>query len=137
MRVDFYRLNRQRSTDSFVCRLSQKLYSEGKKLYIHAESAQRVNALDQLLWTFNDIAFVPHNIVNNAGDDTPIVVAYQQETSNMPTTILNLAADIPTFIDKFERILEVVTDEPMSTEQGRAHYRHYQQQGYELRTHQI
>ncbi len=54
----FYHLER-RSLDDVLPGLVEKSLARGWKVLIRCESADRVDALDTLLWTFND-GFLPH-----------------------------------------------------------------------------
>ena len=43
---------------------------------------------------------------------------------------MNLAGDIPPFFSRYERVIEIVTQDPATTEAGRDHYRFYRDRGY-------
>jgi DNA polymerase III subunit chi len=67
-RVDFYVLKsstaKQRWT--FVCRLTEKAYLRDLKVVVLSPSVADAEALDDLLWTFNERSFVPHDLLRAA-----------------------------------------------------------------------
>jgi len=46
-----------------VCDLAEKCYLDGKRLIIYAENADDTKRLDQLLWTWKQQSFIPHQYV--------------------------------------------------------------------------
>ena len=71
-RVDFYILSQagQHSRQTFACRLAEKAYNLKNSVHIHAASRGDAERLDELLWTFRDGSFVPHERVS-ASSGTP------------------------------------------------------------------
>ncbi len=65
-RIDFYVLSSSEEVGRLrlACRLADKIFRLGKKLYIHTENAKQNQELDNLLWTFQDISFLPHDIAS-------------------------------------------------------------------------
>ena len=65
--------------------------------------------LDDLLWMFNDISFVPHVLAHsNDSGDVPVVIGWQTQKSGNFSTLINLAPDIPAGVEQFERVIEIV-----------------------------
>ncbi len=67
-RVDFYVLGsksaRQRWT--FACRLTEKAYLRDLKVVVLGDTAAETEAIDELLWTFSERSFVPHDIYRDS-----------------------------------------------------------------------
>ncbi len=122
----------------YACRLTRKALAAGCQLVVrHQDVAQRTE-FDQLLWTFSDVDFLPH-----VADDhplaglTPVLLSIDTDPGAIPAyhhndILLNLADRIPADFNRFERLIEIVPQDPESTQAGRERYRHYQQQGYPL-----
>jgi DNA polymerase-3 subunit chi len=55
----FYHLER-RSLDDVLPDLLEKTMARGWRALIRTESAERADAIDALLWTYNDQTFLPH-----------------------------------------------------------------------------
>lgn len=138
--VDFYILNgddaQQRA--QFACRLADKAYKLGHRVYIHTESPQQTRQLDELLWTFQQNSFVPHRVLV-ADDDrqTPVQLGHDAEPDASHEVLINLAGDVPLFFSRFERVAELVNSDSTVRQQGRSRYSFYKERGYPLRTHEI
>ena len=65
MRVDFYVTGE--STRSarlrLACRLTEKAYLAGQQVLVWDTDAAELREFDALLWTFGDLSFVPHAIL--------------------------------------------------------------------------
>ncbi|HEX7029401.1 MAG TPA: DNA polymerase III subunit chi [Gammaproteobacteria bacterium] len=136
--IDFYVLadadesNRER----LACRLAEKAFGLGHRIYLNARDAQQARALDDLLWTFRDGAFLPHALL--ADDATaPIVIGAGEEPAATPDLMINLAGTAPAFFTRFDRIAELVNEEPAVRDAGRERFRFYRDRGYSLRTHKL
>ena len=138
--VDFYLLkdNSARSRVQFACRLADKVYRLGNRVFIHTESADQTRQLDDLLWTFQQNSFVPHGIYQDDQDNSPPVqLAHDAEPGAGNQVLINLATDVPVFFSRFERVAELVNDYADIRQQSRKRYSFYKDRGYPLRTHAI
>ena len=63
-RVDFYVLKSAaaRQRWAFACRLTEKAYLKDLKIVIVSDTLADAQALDELLWTFNERSFIPHKV---------------------------------------------------------------------------
>ena len=139
-RVDFYvlaegaRLNRER----LICRLAGKAYAHGKRVYIHTGTNEEAMRLDDLLWTFEDIGFLPHERAEEAPDtDTPILIGCGTEPPQTATVLITTAHPVPAFIERYERVIEVVDQDPERLNRSRQRYREYQARGLSPHKHDI
>ncbi|KTD68566.1 MULTISPECIES: DNA polymerase III subunit chi [Legionella] len=140
IRVDFYLLasNQNDARWLIACRLLEKAYAKGHKVYVLCNNQQDAELLDELLWTFKEDSFIPHNLQGEGPEPPPpIQIGYGREPRGFNDILLNLANYIPDFYPKFKRIMEIVINEETDKEQSRAHYRDYRAKGCELHTHQI
>jgi DNA polymerase-3 subunit chi len=138
--VDFYIVpgdsaeNRLR----FACRLTDKAYRLGNRVFIHTESAQQTRLLDDLLWSFQQNSFVPHSVYQDTGDTpAPVLLAHDAEPDASSQVLINLAAEVPLFFSRFERVAELVDEAAEVRRSGRKRYTFYKERGYPLRTHEI
>jgi|SRR5919106_3499477 DNA polymerase-3 subunit chi len=139
-RIDFYVLQEgaRLTREHLVCLLAHKAYDQGQSLYIHASSREEVNTLDELLWTFRDISFLPHQRIDEGlSPDAPIVIGCGEAPPETTKLMINLAHPPPPFVSQIDRIIEVVSQAPDIRQQARERYRYYQAQGYSLNTHAI
>lgn len=139
-RVDFYLLAGADAAERarFACRLADKAYRLGHRVFIHTASAEQTRELDDLLWTFAQNSFVPHAPCHNGDDPAPpVLLGHDAEPPAASDVLINLAADVPLFFSRFERVAELVDDEPAVREQARTRYSFYKERGYPLSTHEI
>ena len=138
--VDFYILNGDSAHQrmQFACRLTDKAYKLGHKVYIHTESAQQSRELDDMLWTFQQNSFVPHG--HHEPDQAappPVQLGHDSEPDASHQVLINLAPEVPLFFSRFERVAELVNKDNTVRQQGRNRYSFYKQRGYLLRSHEI
>ena len=120
---------------AYACRLLRKDYQAGLPVVVLAEPA-RLRALDERLWTFSPLDFIPHCGVDSAhAADTPIVLTTDLDKAPHHQVLLNLGATVPAQFARFERLLEVVGNEPAELAAGRERYRFYRDRGYALNNH--
>ena len=58
-RTDFYHLQSQ-NLETVLPKLLEKAYSTGKSIVVRVGTAERVEFLNALLWTYDDQSFLPH-----------------------------------------------------------------------------
>lgn len=136
--IDFYVLadaapgNRER----LACRIAEKAYDLGHRIFMHVRDDHSARALDELLWVFRDGSFVPHGMATE-DSEAPILIGYGTEPAVAPYLLINLADEVPAFFTRFERVAEVISDDPTVREAGRERFRFYRDRGYSLKTHKL
>ena len=67
-RIDFYILpsTAPERRWKFACRLTEKAYLENARVIIWSASEGEARSCDEMLWTFDDHAFVPHRFSRDA-----------------------------------------------------------------------
>lgn len=137
-RVDFYILDKQSSPENFACSIVNKVFHKGMEIHIHTESRESAVRLDDYMWTFRDISFLPHVLADDSpGEATPVTIGWEGSTRPNQDVLLNLGNNIPEFAGTFARIIEIVPPENPARDQARDRYRQYRELGYELHNHEI
>ena len=134
-RADFYLIDKPRFREQplrLVCELARRGYDTGQPLLILARDAAQAEALDDLLWAFDEDAYLPHQIAGQDEDDdiTPILIATPHCDPPDRPLIINLRD--AAFRGSCERVLEVVPADPAAREPLRARWREYQARGFAL-----
>ncbi len=140
IRVDFYLLESDKNQARWLvaCRLLEKAYARGHRVYVFCNHQQDAELLDELLWTFKEDSFIPHNLQGEGPEPPPpIQIGYGNEPRGFNDILLNLTNRIPPFYAKFRRVMELVANIEAEKELSRANYREYRAKGCELYTHQI
>ena len=132
-RVDFYILSEQGNRERFTCDIATKIRKQNLQLYIHASSREEADLLDELLWTHNDISFLPHCLIDadDAGANT-VTIGWEGMNSKGNEVLINLSMNIPDFAGNFDRVVEIVPANEPYRQQARERYKEYRQAGFEL-----
>ena len=127
---------------AYVCRLLRKAQQSGARIGV-CGPANLLMRLDAALWTFEATEFVPHLRVA-AGGDLPTRVALTpillvERSADLPhrEMLLNLDLDLPTGFEQFQRVLEVVSQDPPQVQAGRQRFRQYKDLGHEVVHHVV
>lgn len=137
-RVDFYVTDDAgaRAAPLLACRLAEKAWKLGHKVYVHAADPTDAQKLDELMWTFRDVSFVPHALTQ-AEDDVPVRIGHTVPPEGFNELLVNLAPEVPDFAERFARVAEIVGGDDAAKQQARARYKHYRDRGHEPETHQV
>lgn len=133
-RIDFH--SKVAEKVHYACRLVRKARAAGCQVVILAERAD-IASLDAALWTFSEQDFLPHV---RAGDplasQTPIILT-DSDNSELPhhQILINLTAAMPAHFARFERLIEIVSNDETDMAAGRERYSAYKQRGYPLNHH--
>jgi len=115
----------------YSCRLLRKAYRRALKVVVCGEP-DTLSRLDTLLWTFEQLEFVPHARLR-AGErpdaallsHTPIWLADAQASWPQVDVVVNLGEQPVAEPSRFERIIEIVGDASADRQAGRVRWRHY------------
>lgn len=136
--VDFYILTETsaRSRMLFACRLAEKAFGLGHRVFVHVPGEGTARELDELMWTFRDRSFLPHCLAGD-GVEAPVHIGAGTEPAEGFHLLINLGAEVPAFVGRFERVAEVVDGDANRKAEGRERFRYYKDRGYPLETHKL
>ncbi len=139
-RIDFYVLPGQEPNGrlSLACRLTEKAYGLGHRVYLHAASPEQARQLDDLLWTFRQGSFVPHTLCPpTEGDASPVLIGSEETPPPAAQVLINLSDTVPVFFERYERVAELVDQQPSVLAKSRERFRSYRDRGYEPVSHRL
>ena len=140
-RVDFYVLAAagESSRELFACRLTEKVYRLEQSVHIQAAGRQQASHLDELLWTFRDGSFVPHEVIEHGDDpvDAPVTIGAGPDALRTADLLINLSDGLIENSGAFPRVAEIVTSDEDRRQRSRRLFAEYRSQGFELETHDI
>lgn len=144
-RVDFYVLptSDPAARLRFACRLVEKAWLHRHRVRVQLEPGGELEAFDDLLWTFSDRSFVPHQRLaagEPAPEPAPAAVVLADGDGADPADgdlIVNLAAALPPGAERWQRIAEVVDADDARRRRGRERFREYRERGWEPQTHEM
>jgi DNA polymerase-3 subunit chi len=138
-RIDFYVLSSSDPQTRRVtaCRLIEKAYRQGHSIFLRTGSADETRLFDDLLWTFRQGSFVPHELADSTAGEAPVLIGQELPVSGPRDVLVNMDSTLPLDFASFDRVAELVDQEESVRQAGRQRYKHYQMQGHELQTHQL
>ena len=140
-RVDFYVLKGSGDMirKQFACRLAEKAYRLNHLVHIRTDDRRSAQQLDDLLWTYRDGSFVPHEIVRAGQDsiESPVTIGHDGPPNRDVELLINLSESAAAENTPFPRIAEIVTSDDDSRRLSRRRYAQYRDMGHTLETHKL
>lgn len=140
-RIDFYLLQGTVGTEArfiAVCKLVNKAYSLGRRIYLLTQNPEESQNLDRLLWIYNPGTFIPHGLkLEDVPNPLSVLIGHQTPPDDRDDVLISLAEKIPSFFSRFERVAEVVGSSAEEKQLARSRYRFYRDRGYPLHTHNL
>lgn len=127
-----------------ACRVTEKAYLAHQRVLVWSDEATLLPRFDELLWTFGDGSFVPHDVLTTPGapSDAPVVLT----TGALPAddfldpagcVLINLGQAVPPFFAKFTRVAEFLDGRPEVRGAGRERFKAYRSHSIEPQTHNV
>ena len=134
----FYILNKAEDLKISVCKIIKEYYKKKYKIFVSSRSNDLVNELNNLLWTFEQISFIPHCTTKNYDKNSPILLSGKD---SFPKTVnlkeydvwLNLDDEVEENYTDFEIILEIVSQNEEQRILSRKRYLNYQKNNFEVK----
>jgi DNA polymerase III subunit chi len=142
IQVDFYILAED-APDArlrYACRLAEQAVERGERVYLQAAGAAEAQRLDDLLWTFNDRSFLPHEIFSGAPashERVMIMLGHEPAPATHRQLLINLTDHVPANLGQYECIAEIVDVDPGRKQSARERFRQYRDQGCALEAHDV
>jgi len=139
-RVDFYVLNAtgRDACLRFACRLAEKAYRLEHTVRILAADRGEAEQVDELLWTWRDGSFVPHEILaGGRAPESPVTISCGDTGPGGSDLLINLRDALPDAAETFPRIAEIVTSDDEQRRRSRRRFAAYREHGHALETHKL
>jgi DNA polymerase III subunit chi len=123
----------------YGCRLLRKAYLSGANIVVTA-GPEVLAELDELLWSFSPTDFVPHcrtSAPENSLASTPVLLAESLAAGPHHGVLVNLGQGTPDGFERFERVIEVVTQADDDRLAARTRWKHYSDRGYAMKRHDL
>ena len=126
----------EHARQTLACKLAEKAWRLQNTIHIHTMTRADAVHMDELLWTFRDGSFVPHELL---GGETgaPVTIGFGDSPVEPRDLLITLCDDIPSFADSFPRVAELVSSDADCRERSRKRYAIYRDHGHTLETHRI
>ena len=139
-RADFYLIDKPRFREEpllLVCELARKAFEAGLYTLVLTRDATQAEALDDLLWSFDPDAYIPHQIAgaDEDEDEAAVLIAAPDADVALRPLVINLRdAQVE---GTFDRVLEVVPADPAARAPLRERWKHYQSHGFDVKKHDM
>lgn len=137
--VDFHILREAGDTARYryACQLTAQAYDRNEPVFIRTRDTDEARRIDDLLWTFSDGAFIPHEVVKAESPTHPRIAALigpGEAPTAYRALVINLATELPAQLEDYAQIAEVVDAHPDSKKLARERYKSYRDRGCALKT---
>ena len=140
-RVDFYVSAEagEAARLRLACRVVEKAFLAKQKIVVFSDDAALIPKFDELLWTFGDGSFVPHDVVGQEGAaiEAPVALTAGPMPAGDADVLVNLGNAVPPFFEKFGRIAEFLDARPEVRAAGRERFKTYRAKSIEPQTHNV
>ena len=140
-RVDFY-VSEAAGVEArlrLACRVAEKAYLAKQTVVVLFDDPALLPKFDELLWTFGDGTFVPHDTVTAEGArcEAPVALTTGFLPAGQADVLLNLGATVPQHFEKFARVAEFLDARPEVRSAGRDRFKAYRAKSIEPQTHNV
>ncbi|MFA7664492.1 MAG: DNA polymerase III subunit chi [Burkholderiaceae bacterium] len=120
----------------YACRLIRKIYRARRQVLVWSDDPVGLAEFDRLLWTFSANEFIPHvSAADPLATDTPVLLSGDVPEIAHHDVLLNLGAATPPNFSRFDRLIELVSQQAAERQAARERFRFYRDRGYPLQTH--
>lgn len=121
-----------------ACVLTAKASGGGRRVSVFAPDGNIARHFDQMLWSFQPLAFVPHVAAGSPlAAETPVVIGTRLEAMPDDDVLINLGDDLPDGFERFSLVIEVVGPSDPERQAARGRFRRYKEQGHALSAHDL
>ncbi len=131
--VNFYHLTRDK-LEAALPKLAARAYTQGLRTVIRAPNEERVQMLDQILWTYEDDSFLPHGTARNGHTDLqPIYISADTDVPNDAKLLMLVDNRLDDDIAAFDRCFYLFDgSDDMQVSAARAAWKQLKSQGVSL-----
>ena len=140
--IDFYVVDED-TPDAwlrYACRLIEKAYTMGLHIHIHTADEMMTRQMDDLLWTFRDRSFIPHQHTCESNELCAVTLNHDDLNDMIDSkreVLVNLCGEVPANYQQFNRIVEIVGNDDAMKKTARARFKAYKDHGETPTHHQV
>jgi DNA polymerase-3 subunit chi len=126
---------------NYACRLVRKAVNTRGLRVVVVGDAQALDAVDAALWQLSPVDFVAHcraDAPAHVVARSPVVLSAQgADAASLPhrEMLVNLGLEVPAGFERYERMIDIVSNEDNDRQVGRSRWRHYADRGYTIQPH--
>ena len=123
----------------YACRLLRKAHAQKAKVTVTGE-VYLLSLLDDALWTFDALEFLPHCDSFAPGhilENTNIILTPDARQSKHVDVLVNLGSTMPDGFERYLRLIELVGREESERNPARERWRYYNSRGYAIQSFEV
>ena len=131
--IGFYHLTRS-TLGQALPKLLEKVHSSGARAVVMTGSEERTGALDTILWTYDQNAFLPHGTGRDGNpEEQPIWITHEDDNPNGASILVLTDGAVSGRIGDYTRCLEMFDgNDDDAVEKARARWKAYGAEGHNL-----
>ncbi|URJ30593.1 DNA polymerase III subunit chi [Candidatus Blochmannia vicinus (nom. nud.)] len=120
--------------EKLVCNLISIQWRSGKKILVACENEHQATKIDEILWTFDQNTFLPHNLFGKTVHAAPVIIYWSQccYDNNPRDLLINLMKQNMDFFFNFNEIIDFVPATDILKKWARRRYQSYKKNGFKL-----
>ena len=131
--IGFYHLTRS-TLEQALPRLLEKAHASGARTVVMTGSEERTKALDTILWTYDQNAFLPHGTARDGNpEEQPIWITHEDENPNGADILVLTDGAVSGRVADFARCLEMFDgNDDDAVSKARERWKAYSTAGHRL-----
>ena len=118
-----------------IATLVNAAWERGKRLVITCADPSEASALDRLIWDYDAVSFIPHEVVAQGAKakdpDARVVLVFEEHDPIGAEILLQASPVSPEFAQGYAFVIDLVDHRtPEALEASRARYKSWAQAGY-------
>ncbi len=139
--VDFYVLSKAGEQQLLfqACAITEQAWKAGHRVHVQLGSRIQSQQFDDLLWTFRQDSFVPHEPpgATETGSERAVTLGFSATLPDQCELVVNLSEQVPDGFAECQRIAELVSPDDEYRQRARVRYRLYREAGCTLHNHEV
>ncbi len=116
-----------------ACRITLAAYRKGRQVTVLVCDKNLAKGFDDLLWTFQPLAFVPHVAAGSKlAAQTPVLIAQELDAALPADVLVNLCDEVPEGFERFAELIEIVTLDLADRQFARGRIADYKRRGLQV-----
>jgi DNA polymerase-3 subunit chi len=116
--------------------LAEKAFQRGHRIFVLTQDLRHSEAVHAAFWSFRRDGFLPCTL-GDSDAHSPIVIHHDLPTANHHDCLINLSLKTDSFASRFQRIVEIVTQQESHLNAMREAWRWYKHRGFRLEKHDV
>ena len=115
----------------YSCRLAEQAFDAGESVFIRTSSSEESRRLDDLLWTYSDRTFLPHEVSDSGApshERVRILIGERLPAAGTSDVVINLGSDSEGVVG-FQRVDEIVVSDGERKRLARERFKQYRDKG--------